>query len=112
MITRCKPLLGTFVEISAPAKAADAINAAFATIGHIQARMSFHEETSDLASIRRAGPGDIVEVDPETMSVLRLALSFYEATGGLFDVAIGRELVRHGFLPRTGIDDLAHYSGF
>ncbi|MBO9579602.1 MAG: FAD:protein FMN transferase [Sphingobium sp.] len=111
MITRCQPLLGTFVEITAPAEAGAAISAAFAVIRHVHARMSFHEDTSDLALIRRADPGEVIEVDRETVAVLRVANALHEATDGLFDVTMGRELVRAGFLPRMDVAHLARFSG-
>jgi len=111
MITRCRPLLGTFVEITAPAEARMAIDAAFAAVQHVHDRMSFHDERSDLAHLRHAEPGEIVEVDPETVSVLKLAVALHDATHGLFEVGVGRELVRSGFLPRNGIVRLSRFSG-
>ncbi|WP_052223281.1 FAD:protein FMN transferase [Novosphingobium malaysiense] len=99
MHTRCRPLLGTFVEVTVPEEAAPAIDAAFAAIARVQALMSFHAEDSDLARIRQATPGQIVAVAPETAEVLRLAQDLHRASDGLFDVTIGRELVRGGFLP-------------
>lgn len=111
MITRCRPLLGTFVEITVPIGAGDAIEAAFETIRHVHHRMSFHEPGSDLARLRAATPGDVVAVDRETIIVLRMAIAFHEATGRLFEVAVGRELVRGGFLPRTGIGHLGRFPG-
>src|SRR5690606_2576418 len=77
-----------------------AVNGAFDAIAGVQRRMSFHEEGSDLGRLRRAAPGATVEVAPETVDVLRLALDLYRRSDGLFDVTIGRELVRDGFLPR------------
>lgn len=100
MLTRCKPLLGTLVEISVPEAAAGTVDRAFAAIADIHARMSFHAEDSDLALLRKAPPGMTVEVASETVEVLRIALELHRDSNGLFDVTIGRELVRSGFLPR------------
>ncbi|NML95763.1 FAD:protein FMN transferase [Novosphingobium olei] len=100
MLSRCRPLLGTFVEITVPDGAEIAIAAAFAAVSHVQERMSFHEETSDLAAMRRAPPGDKVAVSAETVAVLSAALAFYRQSDGLFDITIGSDLVRDGFLPR------------
>lgn len=111
MITRCQPLLGTFVEVAVPQVHASAIESAFAAMTHVHARMSFHEATSDLGRLRAALPGEIVELDVETVRVLRLALELHAKTDGLFDVAVGRPLVRTGFLPREGIGHLATYTG-
>jgi thiamine biosynthesis lipoprotein len=96
---RCRPLLGTFVEVAAPAGFETVIASAFDAIAHVHARMSFHEETSDLALLRRAKAGDSITVDPETVEVLRIAKDLHGRTGGLFDVAIGVDLVAAGFLP-------------
>lgn len=111
MITRCRPLLGTFVEITVPQSHALAIDAAFAAMAHVHDRMSFHEPGSDLARLRAAPAGAVVAVDRETVAVLRVARTLYEATDGLFDVAIGRELVRDGFLPDDGIGSLERFEG-
>ena len=111
MITRCRPQLGTFVEISVPEGHEQAAKQVFAAIAHVHQCMSFHESDSDLARLRAALPGEPVEVDPETVFVLRKAMELYRATGGLFDVSAGRSLVRSGFLPRQGIARLNRYPG-
>lgn len=100
MRVRCKPLLGTFVEIAVPAGFEGAIEAAFETIAHVHARMSFHGETSDLALLRRAKVGQPVTVDSDTVAVLSIARDLHLRSAGLFDVAVGAELVADGFLPR------------
>ena len=100
MRTRCRPMLGTFVEITVPADAAAAMEAGFRAIGRVQRLMSFHDEASDLGRLRRAAPGATVEVAPETAEVLQLALDLHRDSGGLFDVTVAGELVRTGFLPR------------
>nr|WP_298670693.1 FAD:protein FMN transferase [uncultured Sphingomonas sp.] len=99
-IRRCRPLLGTFVEIAAPAGTERAIEAAYAEIGRLHALMSFHDEGSDLAALRRSPPGETVAVDPATVEVLALAGEMFVLSDGLFDVTIGVELVEHHFLPR------------
>ena len=98
LVTRCRPLLGTFVEITVPDGFGAAVDAAFARIAHIHGRMSFHEATSDLASIRQAPPYTAIIVDRDTHEVLKIAAALYETTDGLFDVTVGRPLVRAGFL--------------
>lgn len=100
MLTRCQPHLGTLVEITVPEAAAGAIVGAFVAITQVQARMSFHAADSDLAMLRKARPGETVAVAPATIEVLRLALELHRETNGLFDVTVGRELVRGGFLPQ------------
>ena len=109
VVRRCRPWLGTFVEIAADSP--EAIEAGFAAIAHVHARMSFHEAGSDLSALRDAAAGDIVAVDCETVTVLRLATRLYEESDGLFDVTIGRQLVVSGFLPRLSAHPLRHFSG-
>ena len=111
LTTRCRPLLGTFVEITVPEDFGAAVDAAFAMIAHVHARMSFHEPTSDLAAIHRAGPHQAVAVDRETVAVLRMAVSLHETTDGLFDVAVAPKLVRSGFLPKDGLGRLDQFEG-
>jgi FAD:protein FMN transferase len=111
LIRRARPLLGTFVEIAVPARLESAIEAGFAAIARIHRLMSFHEDTSDLAKLRAAAPKEIVAVAPETVAVLRIAADLHLASGGLFDVTVGRQLVGSGFLPRHGIGHLSRYSG-
>lgn len=108
MIRRCRPLLGTFVEISLPAEDAAAIDAGFAAVERVHRLMSFHARDSDLARLRQAPTGTPVPVAAETAEVLRLALELHRESGGLFDVAVGAQLVRGGFLPcPVGVDPAA-----
>lgn len=111
MLTRCQPLLGTLVEITVPDAVAGAIDCAFAAIAQVQARMSFHAENSDLAMLRRATPGVTVAVATETLEVLGIALELHRYTNGLFDVTIGRELVRDGYLPQPEGLEASHCLG-
>lgn len=108
---RAQPLLGTIVEIAVDPENEGCIDAAFEAVRHVHARMSFHESGSDLAALARATAGQYVAVDPATVTVLRAALKLHEQSGGLFDVAIGRELVRARFLPRDTLSRLSSYGG-
>lgn len=100
MITRLRPLLGTFVEITVPQLATSAVDDAFAAISEVDQLMSFHSEASDLAKLRRAQAGVAVEISSKTVEVMRIALNLYRQTNGLFDVTVGQELVDSGILPR------------
>jgi thiamine biosynthesis lipoprotein len=73
--------------------------------------MSFHDPDSDLSRIHAARAGEHVQVDPHTIRVLRTAATLYHASGGLFDIAIGRALVRDGFLPRPDGVRMTGFSG-
>lgn len=103
-VERARPLLGTTVGIRvagcAPASAHRAIDAAFATVARVHARMSFHEVDSDLSRLHRARAGTRVVVDDATAHVLREALAFSALSDGAFDVAVAAQLVASGRLPR------------
>ena len=110
-VRRAQPLLGTIVEIAVDPASAHAVNAGFDAIRHIHARMSFYETGSDLTRLRAAALGDLCEVDWHTVVVLRVAAMLHAQSGGLFDVTVGRALVRSGFLPKIGLSHLNHYRG-
>lgn len=103
-LRRARPLLGTIVEIAVggpvdAVTAGRAIDAAFAAVADVHARMSFHDADSEVARINRAGPGVLVEVSAQTTRVLRTALHLSELSDGLFDVCVAPILCRAGFLP-------------
>lgn len=104
MIARCRPLLGTFVEIHArdEARGSDAlaVETAFAAIERIQQLMSFHDPASELSRLNRAAHCATQRVHPWTRRVLRTALRMHVQSGGVFDPAIAPRLVAAGLLPR------------
>jgi thiamine biosynthesis lipoprotein len=87
------------VQGLSPALAHAAIDDAFACVGSIHTRMSFHEETSDLSRLNREAHLAPVEVHPHTFEVLRLANEFAVASHGAFDVTVAPRLVDWEFLP-------------
>ncbi len=111
LVRRARPWLGTIVEIGVSAEHESAIEAGYVEITRIHRLMSFHEATSDLAKLREAKAGALVEVDADTVTVLRVAADLHKSTDGLFNIAIGRQLVRTRFLPRMGADHLGQYIG-
>lgn len=110
LVRRARPWLGTIVEIGVPAERESAINAGFAEIARIHRLMSFHEATSDIAKLRRAKAGELVDVDLATVAVLRTSADLHKKTDGLFNVVVGRQLVRTRFLPRIDVDHLSQFS--
>jgi FAD:protein FMN transferase len=110
-IRRVRPWLGTLVEIALPAGWEPALERAFDRVAHIHARMSYHDDGSDLAALRRAEAGAVVRVDSETITVLRTALQLHADTAGLFDVTVGRRLTASGFLPRHAENNLRRIIG-
>jgi len=105
-VRRARPLLGTFVDITA--RGADetnlhrAIDRAFATIQRVDRLMSFHDPGSDVSRINRGGFPKGVIVHPWTWRVLKCAQEFSRKSDGVFDITIGRQLVKWDYLPKPG----------
>lgn len=104
-VSRCRPLLGTFVEISVRSgsqpheRVAAAVSSAFAAIAKVQQLMSFHERGSDLGRINRLSAGECISVHPWTWEVLNLAKDIHQASDGRFDCGVGWRLAEWGLLP-------------
>ncbi|WP_197713929.1 FAD:protein FMN transferase [Polynucleobacter necessarius] len=98
---RCKPLLGTFVEISIDQLGEETgIDHAFAAIQRVHDLMGFHNTQSELSQINQYAHTRAVEIHPWTAQVIRIAKEVYLASDGLFNCGIGHRLVAAGLLPR------------
>lgn len=102
--SRAQPWLGTLVSIRVeglpPADAHLAISAAFQEVALIHRLMSFHERASDVSQLNREASVRPVQVHPQTFEVLSQSLALSAMTDGCFDISVGAELVRWGWLPR------------
>lgn len=103
-LRRAKPLLGTFVEITASAIASTdslraATDAAFGAIREIHGLMSFHEAGSDVSRLNREAAARPVAVNARTFAVLACAERISRASAGVFDVTVAPGLVDWGRLP-------------
>lgn len=105
-LRRCRPLLGTYVEIrirdagSLQANAVESvIDAAFAAMAQCVVLMSFHDAASDLSRINRDAYRQPVNVHRWTWQVLARAQEFFESSNGLFDCGVGAQLLEWGVLP-------------
>src|SRR5450432_4486160 len=92
-VRRARPLLGTFVEITAfgwlDQRSLHAmIDRAFAVIGRVQALMNFYDAGSDVSRLNREALRKPVKVHPWTWHVLAMALDFSASSEGIFDVAL------------------------
>ena len=108
-ISRCKPLLGTYVRLTLTADAArDTLLAmsvrAFARIQRVERLMSFHDPDSELSRLNRLAHRRPCPVSAETGAVLRQALRLSRASHGLFDISIAPALIRQGLLPAIDMD--------
>ncbi|HYX62632.1 MAG TPA: FAD:protein FMN transferase [Burkholderiales bacterium] len=82
MNRRARPLLGTFVEISAWGGADDAISRAFGAIAQLEKQLSFHVPASELSQLNRNGHATI---GTHLRHVLAMALRIARLSGGAFD---------------------------
>jgi FAD:protein FMN transferase len=102
-VSRARPLLGTFVEITvAGAAHADmhaAIEAAFAAVAKVHELMSFHETTSDLGRLNSEASAHPVGVHAWTFRVLEAAVVLHRRSTGIFDIAVAPVLQDLGALP-------------
>jgi thiamine biosynthesis lipoprotein len=114
---RCKPLLGTFVEIMIKdvRQSEQVLEEAFFTIETIQSLMSFHDPESELSQINAGSYREPVHLHPWTSEVLAIAKEIHHHSQGIFNCGIGHHLVEAGLLPRHlrlsnypfgGIEDL------
>jgi len=98
---RCKPLLGTFVEISIKQDEGEtAIDNAFSIIQKVHDLMGFHNPQSELSRVNERAHLEAVEIHPWTAQVIKIAKEIHIASNGLFDCGIGHRLVEAGLLPR------------
>ena len=110
-IRRCRPLLGTFVDICVrggnAATQARGLASAFAAVERVQRLMSFHEPSSDVSRLNREAFLNPVRVHEWTWQVLVRAQDFAVRSGGAFDVTIAPLLSEWGYLPRGSATDAA-----
>ena len=98
---RCKPLLGTFVEISIKEDdGQEAIDNAFLAIQKVHDLMGFHNPQSELSRMNERAHLEAVEIHAWTAQVIKIAKEIHIASNGLFDCGIGHRLVEAGLLPR------------
>jgi len=98
---RCKPLLGTFVEIAIDQDDGQmVIDNAFSAVQTVQDLMGFHQPQSELCQINHYAHTQAVEIHPWTAQVIRIAKEVHRESHGLFDCGIGHRLVAAGLLPR------------
>jgi len=90
--TQTRDMMGTFVTITAWApsagKAEEALDAAFDRIAQLEQMMSSYRADSEVARVNAGACERPVEVSPEMMDVLDLALQYGRLSGGAFDITM------------------------
>jgi thiamine biosynthesis lipoprotein len=97
---RCRPLLGTFVEITA-LNCEQEVSKAFAAIEEVSTLMSFHDPQSQLSKLNRTPVGKWITVHKKLIKVLSLALDLHKKSDGVFNVTVGGSLK---YLNKTGFE--------
>ena len=108
---RLKPLLGTFVEIGTIIQDQNteyAIGTAFKAIEKIHHLLSFHDPNSELSRLNRSN-GNLIELDPLSYRVLRLAKIIGKYSNELFNCTVGGVLVNKDILPKHADVDFCEY---
>lgn len=99
---RCKPLLGTFVEVRIEdhSNADYAVAQAFIQMEKVQELMGFHRADSELSRLNASAHLKPMAIHPWTAEVLQIAHDIHQASDGLFNCGIGQYLVKTGLLPQ------------
>lgn len=104
MITKkyMRPLLGTFVEITATGREPlGAIEAAFDEIASIEAKLSYYNPSSDTSRINSLASNTVLKIDSQTWHVLNTCNALSDMSDGLFDITIAPKLIQMGYLPSS-----------
>lgn len=101
---RCRPLLGTFVEVRLRAgnleESNGALHAAYEVMEDVHRRMSVHDPESELSRINATAFLKPVPVSSVTFEVLKRARTLSEKSEGAFDVTVAPQLAKCGLLPK------------
>jgi thiamine biosynthesis lipoprotein len=106
-IKRCRPLLGTFVEMNLIATKSDKelvhwSNIAFDEIERIHQTLSFHQLDSELSALNKAlitAPNSPFILSADLQTVMTFAHQLFEESGGYYDISIAAPLVASKHLP-------------
>jgi thiamine biosynthesis lipoprotein len=106
-LDRCKPLLGTFVDVSLTGNNTDnelisISNNIFAEIERIQNLMSFHDPLSELSKLNQKMLNQVNQphlLSNDLKQVLTLAMKLSQQSSGYYDITVAAKLVLDGELP-------------
>ncbi len=114
-LNRCKPLLGTYVEVSLAADLSDFELVSlsirmFERISTIQRQMSFHDSQSKLSQINRQAINSPVGLSQDYIELFSIISDLNSDSDGYFDPSIAPNLMQAKVLPCNGYND-AVYQG-
>lgn len=100
VVRRCRPLLGTFVEIATRGGDASAVlDRAFDVIRRIQDSMSVHDPSSELSRLNREAGRRTITVSGGLYDVLQRGWLAAERSAGAFDYTVAPRLASWGLRP-------------
>ncbi len=109
VIQRCKPLLGTFVEVTVAGECEEHrliewSERLFEMIAALQSQLSFHDKSSELSifnrwALTRESREEVFEISSQLRKILALAVSLYRQSNGLYDIAVAPYLIADRQLP-------------
>ncbi|MGJ8671387.1 FAD:protein FMN transferase [Rubritalea sp.] len=113
-ISRCRPLLGTFVEITVEGSQSDEqlhvlCDKAFAEVELVQQLMSFHDPESELYQLNTLPSNTPLILHPDTFEVLSFSKELYELSKGTFEICTASHLVKKGHLPDDAAFSIASH---
>lgn len=108
---RCKPLLGTYVDVSLQGDASDIeliaqSEHAFKVIESVQTALSFHDSNSELSLLNRSPVGVPFKISSLMQTVLEQTNQLHNMSGGLFDPSVASELMMRDQLPQRSASPL------
>tara|TARA_B110000879_G_scaffold68076_1_gene95317 strand:- start:2197 stop:3030 length:834 start_codon:yes stop_codon:yes gene_type:complete len=103
-LSRCKPLLGTYVSIDLSAELDFDELVRISSLGYeaitkVHNLMSYHQTDSQLSQINTKAHLAPILLNPHTEAVINFSLELAEKTNGIFDPCIALHLVKQGLLP-------------
>jgi thiamine biosynthesis lipoprotein len=104
-LSRCKPLLGTYVEVILSGNCSeddlfDLSLEVFDTIQSVEDLLSFHNPESELSQINQSAHLRTVTISTDLQRVLELALELSRLTEGDYDITIAPKLIENNALPQ------------
>ena len=104
-ISRCKPLLGTYVEVNIKGDYSrddlvEMSTKAFNIVEEIENTMSFYDKSSELSYINNNAYDKPCDLSKDMLKVISTALNISQLTNGLYDISIVNELIKQKLLPK------------
>jgi len=108
-VKRCKPLLGTFVEVSVVLGSSedeinDVVQSIFDSIENMEKMMSYYDQSSEVFKLNKYGYNNFIEVSEDLLKVLKFSLKLGEVSEGLFDITVAEKMVVRKLIKDFGFD--------